>query len=122
MPLATATADVRVTRVADYDRDGHLALSGTPDATVLGRLGRGQDHQARAAGRGARVQDPDPLAALAVTGQLLGGLATGLARAREALGDVHRGDVEALLEQRLVRGHEVADRRLRGTRKRLGAS
>ena len=68
-----------------------------------------------AAGR-PRVEEVDPLAALALVDQPLAGLARGLEGPRDARGDVDRGDFPAGVEQRLVDGDEVPDRGLRGRR------
>ena len=57
---------------------------------------------AQAAGRRARVEDVDALAALAVGDQVLGGLAGRLAGAGDAGRDVDRDDFAAGVQERLV--------------------
>jgi hypothetical protein len=61
----------------------------------------------------------DPVAPLAVRLELVASLSRRLAGARDPTGDVDRDYVGALGEQRLISGHEVADRGLRGRRARL---
>ena len=77
-------------------------------------LDRAQHHHRHPAGGGPRVDDVDPLAALAVGDEALARLHGGLVGARDAGRDVDRDDLASLGQQRLIDGEEVADRRLRG--------
>ena len=77
-----------------------------------GQPGRDQHKAAESARPGLTVvHDHAPRVALA--GEHRRRFARALTGAREPLGDVHRDDVPACLEERSVDSHEVADRRLR---------
>ena len=67
-----------------------------------GRVRRRQHHQPEAAGRGGGVEHVHALAALALPVERLGGAPRGLGRAGEAAGDVHRDDLAAVGQERLV--------------------
>ena len=82
--------------------------------SATGGVRRREHHQPLAAGRGAAVEDVDPLAALALVQQALARLLRRLAGSRDPGREVDRDDLAALGQQRLVDGDEVADRRLRG--------
>ena len=113
------------------DREPHLQLLarllGAGDdrlgvAAGRGRGGGAERAEAHPAGRRARVEDADPLAALVFVDEPLAGLAGGLEGAGDAGRDMDRDDLAAGVEQRLVDGDEVADRGLRGGRAALGGA
>jgi hypothetical protein len=121
--LAAAKVVERVDRKPHPERRARRLDAGH-DAGRVGpraRVARGRErHQPEPARRRARVDHAYALAAPVRARERLGGLARGLARARETRGDVDRHDVQAVREQRLVDRREVADRRLRGRRPAIG--
>ena len=76
---------------------------------------RGDRGEAEARRAAARVEHRDAFAQAAL-GELLARLQRGVVRARHRAREVDRDDVAAGVEQRLVGGEEVADRRLRRRR------
>src|SRR5881394_225207 len=100
------------------DREPHLQLlTGllsarhrciSPSAAGSGRRGAARA-EAHSAGRRARIENLDSLAALAFVDEALAGLAGRLAGAGDTGRDMDRGDLAASVEQRLVDGDEVAD-------------
>ena len=106
------------------DREPHLQLlagllgAGERRVGVAACCGGGsgaERAEAHPAGRRARVEELDPLAALALVDEALAGLAGGLAGAGDPRRDVDRGDLAAGVEQRLVDGE-------RSRRSRAGRS
>ena len=80
------------------------------------RRRRGDRHHAEPRAGGGGVEHDQPRRVDPALHELVARLLGGRERARDAGGEVDREDVRAVVEQRLVDGEEVADRRLRGAR------
>ncbi len=117
-PPAAAQVLERVDREPDLRRLDRLLGPRADRVDVAARLRGGrrrQDAEAEAAARRPRVHDRD--SPVGVAGQGVGRrLARALYGARDVARQMDRDDVAPRLQERLVDGEEVADRRLRGGR------